>query len=662
MINEGERDRLASLIVEAAWRLRSEGARISTAEIVKAVELAEAYMSLLGKRELSRDELELLLCSSFTMFQGDCNTLKDALALIEGGRRLKERAASILSDIERDLETIGGKPRARITKKKATRAKSKAEKAEKIAAFYRLKRAGVIRGTPGRERIVDSSQIRRIALELARSGASSLDEAVRNMEMPREWDGVLDAVEAGYHPGELAEASEKRLLKLARAAERKHDRGLLESVAEELARRLRCGYRVRDPHAVASILEKAGVMTDTLRRILALEAPMASQLSPDNLVKALEASDYEKGGRLLASALEKMSRDEALRVISRVDPRYLWNLSKRTMRKLDDKSVVAAYYASNAIRESLRYFETSDESRGDLASDYLEKARSMSENISSSIIDKPVLAGLIEEASVYLRLAESLGGNLDPGLLEGELRKIGYIEGIRFLRNAYRVAGEELRRVILSSMERLLYRLSSREGLRLLPVKRRSRVPPGRVDVRRSLYSIMRVEPQPITYLRKLKSARLSLALDMSGSMFEYSSWAIGVASLFSNNLERLILFSHDVSVYREPITRRMLARILLEYEFEGYTNISKALREAGASTRSRRVVVVSDLKQTVEDEPVPAVVESLRKLGKKIVFIVPSKHDEQARMDVERAGGIVVPVRDPQRMAGVILRVLLRG
>ena len=661
MINERERGRLANLIIEAAWRLRSEGARISTAEIVKAVELAEAYMNLLGKGELSRDELELLLCSSFTMFQGDCNTLKDVLALIEGGRSLKERAAAILSDIERDLETIGGKPRARITRKKATRARNKSEKAEKIAAFYRLKRAGVIRGTPGRERIVDNSQIRRIAFELARSGASSLDEAVRSMKTPRGWDGVLEAVEAGYYPGELAEASEKRLLKLARAAERKHDRGLFESVAEELARRLRSGYRVRDPQAVASILEKAGVMTDSLRRILALEAQVASQLSPDNLVKALETSDYEKGGRLLASALEKMSRDEALSVISRIDPRYLWNISKRTMRKLNDKSVVAAYYASNAVRESLRYLETSDESRGDLATDYLEKARSLSENLPPSTIDKSVIAGLIDEASVYLRLAESLSGNLDSGLLEGELHRIGYIEGIRFLRRAYQVAGEKLRRVILSSMERLLYRLSSREGLRLLPVKQRSRVPPGRVDVRRSLYSIMRVEPQPITYLRKLKSARLSLALDMSGSMFEYSSWAIGVASLFSSNLEKLVLFSHDVLAYREPITRRMLARILLEYEFRGYTNISKALREASTS-RSRRIVVVSDLKQTVEDEPVPTVVEALRKRGKKIVFIVPSKHDEQARMEIEKAGGIVVPVRDRRRIASVILRVLLRG
>ncbi|MCE4620740.1 MAG: VWA domain-containing protein [Desulfurococcales archaeon] len=661
MINEKERDRIAGIIVEAAWRLRSEGARISTAEIIKAVELAEAYMSLLGKDEVNRDELELLLCSSFTMLQGDRNTLKDVLALIEGGRSLKERAAAILSDIERDLETLGARPRARITKKKATRAESKAEKAEKIAAFYRLKRAGVIRGTPGRERVVEYSQIRRIALELARSGASSLDEALRSMGEPGGWDGVLDAVEAGYRPGELAGASEKRLLKLAKAAERKHDKSLLEGVAEELARRLRSGYRVKDPQAVASILEKAGVMTDSLRRILALEAPEASQLSPDNLVRALETSDYERGGRLLAAALEKMSRDEALSIISRVDPRYLWKLSKRTMRRLNDRSVIAAYYASNAVRESLRYLETSDESRGDLASDYLEKARIMSMSLSSSIIDRSVLAGLVNEASVYIRLAESLAGNLNPGLLEGELRRIGYIEGIRFLRRAYRVAGEELRRVILTSMERLLYRLSSREGLRLLPVKQRSRVPPGRVDVRRSLYSIMRVEPQPITYLRKLKSARLSLALDMSGSMFEYSSWAIGVASLFSNNIERLVLFSHDVTVYREPITRRMLARILLEYEFEGYTNISRALREASAS-RSRRIVVVSDLKQTVEDDPVPVVVESLRKLGKKIVFIVPFKHDEQARMDIERAGGIVVPVRDPRRMAGVILRVLLRG
>ncbi len=268
---------------------------------------------------------------------------------------------------------------------------------------------------------------------------------------------------------------------------------------------------------------------------------------------------------------------------------------------------------------------------------------------------------LLREARAMVSLVESVGESPDRRLLEDALRGLDFTTTIRVLRKTYKAAGPEWRRLIISAAERILYRFSSSEGLRLLPKKSRAKRPPGRLDVRMSIYGILRYSTNPLVYSRKKRAALVNLALDSSGSMIEYSAWALGVASIFPRHLRRLVIFSHEARVYEGPFTRTSFVTALLEAEFRGLTNISRALRLLDVPG-VRRLVVITDLKQTVDDEPVESVVRALSRSGKRIVFIVPRSHDAGLRSLVEEAGARVLVASSPRSAAQHLLRVFLRA
>jgi len=650
-------DHVARIVLEAAVRLRRLGYQVSTAEIVKAARLAYSYWLLTGT--LTKHDLHAILRASFTVADPDKDDLEEVVRLVYAGDSLRDRAQRIVDEIMSDVRVVGGRPGSYVSKKRLSKLPSKEERSRALQAYLRLKRVGAIRGEPGRERILEKDEIERLAFSLARKGYENLREALRDADIAWSWDDLLIQAESrsSVPKKALREASEKKLVKLARAARRKGDRRLLEDVGRELARRALKG-EVKRKEEVSKLLEEAGMLTPSVRRALA-KGLDEDKLSLEDIAALARSLDREEASILIARKMRRLEPRDAAKLAQMVDPSLLW--AARPPRGRGPYTAITATLvnAARALHEAVLYAVTGDQGRADMALYYKKKAECLLVG-TGSWVDRA--RKLLEEAESIIKIVDSLSSRPEDAgpALDDIVVRLDYPTAVRVLRSIYQRAPDEWRKLLEKTMERLLYRFAARDGLRLLPEREIRPVPPGRLEVRRSIYNMVRLRTRPFAYRRRLKANPLVLALDSSGSMIDYAAWSIGVASLFPRHLRRLVVFHETPEVYEGPFARRVFARILLSTRFHGYTNISAAL-EAAAVPGVRRIVVVTDLHQTVDDVPVEAVVADLRARGKRVTFIVPPSHDPDARRLVEKARAQAFTARTPQEAARLLLRALLR-
>ncbi len=650
---------LEEVIVDVAVRLRERGLRVSTSEVVKAVELASSYHALTGR--LTKEDLVSVIVASFTSSRLARDDIEPLVSVSSASSNARERAERIIRQLREAAQQLGARPGSKVARSMASR-RPRRERRRALAAYMKLRRVGAIRGPPGNERLLDESGLERLAWRLAREGYESLDDAARDARRPMSWDDMLSAAEARLSVSRrsLREMSERRLYSLAEAAERKGDKTLHRMVAEEIARRLLAGSRVSDAERAARILESENMLSPSIAKSLAYKTGDAVDgMTPREIADVAESLGIERGGEFLARASKQMRPEDLEILLSIVDPRMLWGVKPGRLSGAARASLEAASAAARAFREALKYAETGEPGRADMAEYYAAKAESAAERVPEAApIPYSRVARIIAEARSLLEAAE---GGLHGESIESLVSRLDYISGILVLRGFYsRASSPEARKLLVSAMEKLLYRFASREGSRLLPRRQTSLSPPGRVDVRRTIYNTLRGSSRPIVYVRRMRANKLALALDASGSMLEYSAWAVAVASMFPRFLSRLVLFNQDVRIFEAPFSRRSFAEILLSARFTGYTNIAAALRASDAPG-TQRIVVITDLYQTVEDEPVWSAVSRIAARGKRIVFIVPRRHNAEARRLVEFSGARVVEAGTPRKAAQEVLRSLLR-
>jgi hypothetical protein len=496
---------------------------------------------------------------------------------------------------------------------------------------------------------------------------SRLEEYLKASQFLDKEDIVLRA-ESGLDAKDkelLKNIDNKKLVELGKIALRKNDKRLLSNVAEEISKRILGGAFINDDHVV-DILEKAKVATLEHIKRVALKDPsvlVKSDLNLDERIKVLKSLPDERAAEALAKLVKYTKNEfEIDKIISNIDPSLLWAIKTNPYRGPKARLFSAAVKAARSLRESLIYAETGEMGRAEMAI-YLAE-RSLDDckevdNIKIGSLSADSVRAMATIAIDVVNLLQEGRGEISD-LLEKILLRLGVHRGMTLLRSLYRKADPYIKKQIVQIASNYLYRFSSREGLRLLPKKVKSLASPGRVSVKDSVFRIIRVAEDPLVYLRRLKSRSISLALDLSGSMLEYSMWAISIAVLFARNIEKLTLFSHEVKSLRGPFTRSQLAELLLSLEFKGYTDVYNAILEA-CDTRSRKVVFVSDIKQTVKSgDPVTAIKDGCKKES-KIVFIVPPTHDNVLRHRLELAGAKVVTVYKPEDVPKRVLRFLLR-
>ncbi len=654
---------LVESIPDLVDRLRGMGYSIGTSQAVDAVRIIESYSCLRGASKISEDEAVFVLESVLAVRGVSRSDISEALRHSLAGRRVRERAEKILEDIEERLSLLGAKPGLRVSKKSL--GGRKREKKEKLRAYLELRKIGAIRGKSGAERVVDAHTLRGVAWRLAKEGYESLEEAARSVKAGSR-DYMLMEAEARLEvdPESLSRLDGKRLLKLGEAASRKGNYKLLRMVGEEVSRRVLAGRRL-DPHQARFILEKAGLLTPDHDKMLYMTGQgrgidRGSRVDVDSILGAVDGMGEEEAANLLSKALKALGEDDARKLLSQVDPSLLWRVRRTSLRGREAELVKATSYAANAVREAMLYLESGDPARADMARDYINRSRGILtrlDDVGIGRLNNGVAEDLLEVASSILGIASM--DSPSPGEVSRILGVLGFERAVRVLRGLYRTGGE-WRSIAEWALERLIYMASSREGLRPLPKWRLYDTGPGRVDVRRSVYGVLRRSPRPLVYRRRLRSNLVSLALDVSGSMESYSIWALGMASMFARSLDRVVLFASRPTVYQGPFGRRDIARILLSTSFRGYTDIYSGILEA-SKTRARRVIIISDLAQTIDaGDPLEAALSASR-MGKKLVFIVPLRHDEELRTRLEDSGFNIAIVSNARQAARQVLRAFSR-
>jgi uncharacterized protein with von Willebrand factor type A (vWA) domain len=654
---------LPPLLLDIARTLRKNGERVGIGEIVEAERILRDYMLLQRQKFLTIDELVLLLSYIWPPASRKKRLIKEEIEKKLSSKKVEERASKIYGELLESAAVLGVKPGHRVSLKNAVKQR-KRERRQVKASYYKLKRVGAIKGRSGSERLADETVLKSIALKLAKAGFSTIDDAINSMRAPKRRDDILLQLDSRipFTREQLEGLSESRLLKTGWDAVRKHDRRTQNLVAEILKTRISRGEPLRDPQDVVEFLKKTHNLSSNILLSIIAQGEPVEGVSPETIAKVLSTMDNESGGILLAKYRKYMSSEEYLKLLSLTDPKKLWQLSDRNLGGEFSQLIKAVSNAARAYREAVEYARTLDPGRADMSSYYASRAEQFLENLNGTGIGnltRDAASTILAEARNIIKAVEGIGRGVAAEQLAKAISKLELGDAVLVLKGLYsRAESEEVRRLVVSSMERLLSRVTSKHGLALTSRWRINTVS-GRLELRRTLYNIVRNRPDTLVFREKARSRAIGLGLDVSSSMISYSSWALAVASMFSRHVEKIAFFSHTVEVYQGPFTRRDMARLLLEASFGGRTNISQALRVLGEHLQGKRLIIVSDLSQTVEDDPPWKIVAELRRRGIKTVFITHERHDREARALIEEERGKVVVAKNPKEAARKILSII---
>ncbi|MGC9112655.1 VWA domain-containing protein [Acidilobus sp.] len=321
------------------------------------------------------------------------------------------------------------------------------------------------------------------------------------------------------------------------------------------------------------------------------------------------------------------SYEEALSVARAVDPRLLWRVEiKGFIKGSSLEALVKAslslrhaaaslsnrelHYLQLAVEES-KYAETAlskvnEEELGETARRLLNEAKAIigvAQGDTSSLADLPLEVLIPVVQDLYINTEDVKERRALERLLELSLTGIaGLYQGKR---TTYNAVG-------------------------------------GRLDLRRSELKYIRMVNNFMTYRRREKAKNFSLLLDISGSMRPYSSMALAAAALATDSIDLLVLFNDTVKLVKGPLKRQTMIRLLASLRFDGYTNISQALR---ASETAKRAVIISDLRQTVRDlEPSEAICSFISK-GRRLALLAPPSATLAEISKIQGCGASVVTV-----------------
>jgi hypothetical protein len=166
----------------------------------------------------------------------------------------------------------------------------------------------------------------------------------------------------------------------------------------------------------------------------------------------------------------------------------------------------------------------------------------------------------------------------------------------------------------------------------------------GRLDTRATMRNMVRGQ-YVIVNRRRQRKPRNILLLDTSGSMLRYSLQAVIMVARFMPSIKYTVIFSDRIEIVNIGNTsiRRLLTGFLAEVYtrgFRGYTDIAGALRAAANIGRGKcKLILVSDLKQTVPKGDPLKEAEKIISMGGKLAVVIPPGSDTNLASMLERLG-----------------------
>lgn len=629
------KDELLRVALRVAQRMREEGVQIGTSEVVDGLRIAE-NLAMLEGQEPNLDHLHDALKAVFSRDSRSEELFEKIWRDVTGQSQSLSR---VMAAVEEDLRRLGVSWGSRIYSKRRLLSGPHAD--EKREAYSRLRLLGLIVRTSRGDVVLDrEAALRRLRSLLRRYGSAwdaLADSAARMISRGRlEWYALYAAP---VDEERLASVELDRVASAGLQALQEGNRGLARKLAAIVSKRLEAGEAPRDSWSAFRLLREMGELTSrSLASLLHSEPRIVDEMlrsreSREMLAEALRLMDADS----LRPILRRLVKDRrglsiAAGLVGEVDLSAWRDVKFTRTPRTQEEALIYVVSSLAKAEHHLLNAAGGDEAQLDMA--YYELSRAS--KIDESMLPEWAVPAVEAYRERVERLLEVLNGDVDVYVkLSTLVHTMEPEEALLYLRRVYRSGDEDVKRAALRLAELVWRRLEARAA-RLYRVKGdKRRDAHGRIDIRKTIYNLVSYRENPIVAYRRRSKPSFALVLDTSGSMAKYSLWALLAASAFSKLVSSITLFSSNVSIVSSAsrLTARRIIELLFNTSFEGYTNISAALRETARLYRTpTRMLVVTDLCQTVEDEKPEDVTERLARRGWRIYYLLPPRHCTAAR------------------------------
>jgi len=687
------REDLLSFLAKLAKDLRSEGLTVGTSELEVTTRLIENYCALLGKIRakehkytLGYNELMDLLKASLLKHDNFENVFEEIVK--ENLIPYSIVKTRVLKEIEAYLKDLGlrfGEKVPFTRMKKIIRKRSSREKVfeilSKIGVIVKNRKHGfyeVLDEKSAEKLLSKNAGLLRIVKnieELANTLAYRKLERTSISKIYDEKDFYLNTIETAITcKADLSRISMNKLVNLSKIAYLKKRNSLSRKISRIIAERiLRNSGELKDvdEKLLVDVLEKTGALTPEIIEAIVKGKPKAAEKLLKKHKEVVIASianigNIEAQKTIASKTLKlKLKRKDIEALIDGLKPEALTVLEKCKCKELS-RSEIVLVKAVSKLAKAFEYFRKAhlEDNKGymdmaygmlsdynNLMSEYTRIAQKNKSDIEKKILRKA------ETLNMLITVATS-----NRPILPSKIITSPKIETLSILKELYDASlNPKVKEKILNIASKVTQKLRSRIRSSILSRKyAKTPLRSSSIIVRDSIYNFLRRKSSPIVYRRRRKERKVTLLIDISGSMRTYAENAILLASAFVKIVDNILVFrEYTVKIKKSTIRfPEKMVKFLFNLKFGGWTDISKAFEEA-KKLRSKTVVLISDLKQTVLTEKPSEKAKELLKSGAKLIVITPPVYDKTLARELEFLGAKVVHVREAQDLVKVLSFIL---
>ncbi len=628
------RDEVLGKITKLNNLLYSLGYRVPYSQIEALYNIVETLLALSNRNSVSLEELVDIASSVYTLIPWDKGVKKKLYEMISGDKRPAHVTSHIgIQRIENKIRFGREIKLAKIFQGKLTK--------EDINTYILFRKIGIItRDRRGRLKAVTYSTYKKL-LENIRNKTIGFNDVLKYIgEIPsRYWDLVID-------DALLDNADLEQLLNIADTLRSSRNKILKKEVLRRISDRIEASTRIssRDKRIIAELIKETG-STDTKLVLKVLDKigySKVKQVNISNLVATLKSMQLSERQTVISKVVRYMDKDEIDLLLRSLDI-----LSFAKLQGSNDGRLNYIGNLANALLGYINYLLLGDASYLDYSRYYLEK-------IDPSRLDprfKPIYESIISgDARVFFSRAFKVADRISmvEYILKRavELKNYGYTD--EALQRALKLGLKILRRI----------KLDGTIAYRKIRVYYRCR----NLDLRRTIYNMVRLSYKEI-FVDKRRRRNTVVLLDVSGSMFNYSLWAVLSLATLMYVADYIVVFTDKAEVIS---VKRKTSKILYSFlkatlatGFRGYTDIERAIEEALKYNRGRTTfVLISDLKQTVKGDPVKAAHKLLNK-GHELVILLPENYSIANAEKMNRIGARVIRIKSPTDIPRIFCRKL---
>ena len=641
-----------TLVLEISQHMREQGVPIGISEIIDAIMITKNYI-ILRNENISEDELREILRSVFVKRDEFNEVFEQAWRKTIADRYSNKIIEEMQKQVERSLNYIGLRYNQRFRNLENILSnihRKRRQRAKEIIAL--LSQLGFIRRSRKGYYVVNKNEAKNIVNNMVREGYRNLREAYNNIvvnDLQKANSNYIRKNPLRYMYIDLDEKNlEKietsKLLELGIQAYKNQQFSIAKRIANTLMRRADLLEKI-DKRGLAYIKDMTPYPNNLLYQIVLSNPRLAEillrekQYSRELLRKIaynLGAMDPEKAEKILSIAIKQKGyelKDEITSMLENIPLQYLPFIPRSFARSLKGsigRELEYTLYLKEAYRSLLKAVELGSEAYLEYAESLISKADSLKKKY--GIRDKRYLRRHEKTLhNLYNIVKNLIEQTSDMSTLEDVLKSTSFDASWHILSSIYNnIENKEIKRRILGIALRLWYRETRLTRTKIVRGKDRGKFPRGTMNVRLTISNIIRFQSNPLVYNIPKRIKITQLAVDISGSMRKYSLWALLTASAFSKYIYRIILFSDKTYVIEKKHTSKLID-ILLGSEFKGLTNITQALRTATKDSKVKRLIILSDLKQTIRDEDPVEFILRLYRRGWRIAVIMPPDNNNKA-------------------------------